>query len=192
MMAPSSSPQADWRLTGHPRRYDCNVAERRIGDVTDETRNLNPDEGDKERVDRELIELLNELRVALPGVQVLFAFLLVLPFQQGWQAIDDVMKSVYFAALLASAGASALLIAPSAYHRLNFRRHSKEQMLHDSNRMAILGTAFVAVGIACAIFLIADVVYGPTAALVATAATLAVYVTLWYVIPLRRRGEPDD
>ena len=158
----------------------------------DETRGLNPDEGDKERVDRELLELLNELRVALPGVQVLFAFLLVLPFQQGFQAIDDVMRTVYFAALLASALASALLIAPSTYHRLNFRRHSKEQMLYDSNRMAILGTAFVAVGIACAIFLIADVVYGPTVALVATAVTLIVYTTLWYLIPLRRRGEPDD
>jgi hypothetical protein len=158
----------------------------------DETRGLNPGEGDKERVDRELLELLNELRVALPGVQVLFAFLLVLPFQQGFQAIDDVMRNVYFAALLASALASALLMAPSAYHRLNFRRHSKEQMLYDSNRMAILGTLFVAVGIACAMFLIADVVYGPTVALVATAATVVVYAALWYVIPLRRRGEPDD
>ena len=158
----------------------------------DETRGLNPDEGDKERIDRELIELLNELRVALPGVQVLFAFLLVLPFQQGWQAIDDVMKNVYFAALVASAVASALLIAPSAYHRLNFRRRSKEQMLHDSNRMAILGTGFVAVGIACAIFLITDVVYGPTAAIVATALLLALYGGLWYAFPLWRRNQPDE
>src|SRR5829696_8600929 len=117
------------------------------------------DEDGKERVDRELIELLNELRVALPGVQVLFAFLLVLPFQQGWQTIDDVMKNVYFAALITCAIATALLIAPSAYHRLNFRRRKKEQMLHDANQMAILGTVFVAIGIACAVFLIADVVY---------------------------------
>jgi Flp pilus assembly protein TadB len=158
----------------------------------DETRDLNPDEGDKERVDRELIELLNELRVALPGVQVLFAFLLVLPFQQGWQAIDGAMKNIYFAALAACAIASALLIAPSTYHRLNFRRRKKERMLHDANQMAILGTAFVAIGIACAIFLIADVVYGPTVAVIVTALTLALYGGLWYGLPLQRRREPDD
>jgi Family of unknown function (DUF6328) len=157
----------------------------------DETKELNPDEGEKERVDRELIELLNELRVALPGVQVLFAFLLILPFQQGWQQIDDLARHVYFAALVASAVASALLIAPSVYHRLNFRRRNKERMLHDSNQLLILGSAFVAVGIACAIFLVADVVYGQPAAVIATAACLLLYGTLWAVLPLRRRADPD-
>lgn len=157
----------------------------------DETRHLNPDEGDKERTDRELLELLNELRVTLPGVQVLFAFLLILPFQQGWEQIEDVERHVYFAALVASAIASALLIAPSVYHRLNFRRRNKERMLQDSNRMAILGSAFVAVGIACAIFLIADVVYGPGVAVMATIATLILYGGLWWVFPLMRRRDPD-
>ena len=163
-----------------------------VDETRDETRGLNPKESEKERVDRELIELLNGLRVALPGVQVLFAFLLVLPFQQGFQAIDDVMKNVYFAALLSSAIASALLIAPSTYHRLNFRRRSKERMLHDANQMTIIGTVFVAIGIACAIFLIADVVYGPTVALVATVLVAALYGALWYVLPLRRRRDPDE
>ena len=115
--------------------------------AVDETRELKPEEGDKERIDRELIELLNELRVALPGVQILFAFLLVLPFQQGWSEISDVERHVYFGALVASAVASALLIAPSLYHRLNFRRRNKERMLFDANRMVILGSAFVALGI---------------------------------------------
>lgn len=158
----------------------------------DETKDLNPDEGQKERVDRELLELLNELRVTLPGVQVLFAFLLVLPFQQGWQEIEDLERHVYFAALAASAVASALLIAPSVYHRLNFRRRNKERMLHDANRMAILGSTFVAIGIACAIFLVADVVYGPLAAVGVTIITVALYGGLWWVLPLSRRRDPDD
>ena len=158
----------------------------------DEPRDLKPDESRKERVDRELIELLNGLRVALPGVQVLFAFLLVLPFQQGFSAIEEVARHVYFAALVASAVASALLIAPSVYHRLNFRRRNKEQMLHDSNQMAIVGMAFVAAGIACAIFLVTDVVYGPGAAVFATIVTVAVYAALWWALPLWRRRQPDQ
>ena len=158
----------------------------------DETKHLKPDEGEKERVDRELIELLNELRVALPGVQVLFAFLLILPFQQGWQQISDVERHVYFAALASSAVASALLIAPSVYHRLNFRRRSKERMLYDSTRMAIAGAAFVAIGISCAVFLVADVVYGTPAALVVTLVAVALYGGLWFVLPLLRRRDPDD
>jgi hypothetical protein len=158
----------------------------------DETKHLKPDEGEKERVDRELIELLNELRVALPGVQVLFAFLLILPFQQGWQQISDIERHVYFAALASSAIASALLIAPSVYHRLNFRRRSKERMLYDSTRMAIAGAAFVAIGIACAVFLVADVVYGTPAAMAVTLVAVALYGGLWFALPLLRRRDPDD
>jgi Family of unknown function (DUF6328) len=160
--------------------------------ATDETKDLNPGEDPKERVDRELIELLNGLRVALPGVQVLFAFLLVLPFQSGWAEITDVERHVYFAALSSSAIASALLIAPSVYHRLNFRRRNKERMLYDSTRMAIAGSAFVAVGIACAVFLVANVVYGTTVAVVATLITIVLYAGLWGALPLLRRREPDD
>lgn len=157
--------------------------------VADHRRDDGP--ADSERIDRELIELLNELRVALPGVQVLFAFLLVLPFQQGFQAISPTDRIVYVGALLASAAAGALLIAPSVYHRLNFRRRNKERLLLDSNVLAIAGTALTAVGIACAIYLITDVLYGGVVALVATIATLAVYATLWIALPLIRRREPD-
>ena len=160
--------------------------------AVDETKDLKPDEGDKERVDRELIELLNELRVALPGVQILFAFLLVLPFQQGWEQISDIERHVYFGALVASAVASALLIAPSVYHRLNFRRRNKERMLFDSNRILIAGSAFVAIGIACAIFLVSDVVYGAPISVIATVLTLGLYAGLWGAFPLLRRREPDE
>jgi Family of unknown function (DUF6328) len=149
------------------------------------------DEDRKERVNRELIELLNELRVALPGVQVLFAFLLVLPFQQGFAEISDADRGVYITALIASALAAALLIAPSMYHRLNFRRSVKEQMIFDSNKLMIVGMLLLAVGVACSIFLIVDVVYGVTAAIVVTAATAVIYALVWLALPLARRGEPE-
>ena len=149
-------------------------------------------EGDAERIDRELIELLNELRVALPGVQVLFAFLLVLPFQQGFRDISETDRLVYFIALLASAGAGAFLIAPSVYHRLNFRRRNKERMLNDSNILLIAGTALTGLGIACSIFVIADVLYGGVVAVAATIVTFTVYAGLWGALPLiRRRGVED-
>ena len=149
------------------------------------------DEDRKERVTRELIELLNELRVALPGVQVLFAFLLVLPFQQGFAEISDADRGVYIAALIASALAAALLMAPSMYHRLNFRRQVKEQMIFDSNKLMVVGMLLLAIGVACSIFLVVDVVYGNIAAIVATAATAVVYALVWLALPLARRGEPE-
>ena len=149
------------------------------------------DEDRKERVNRELIELLNELRVALPGVQVLFAFLLVLPFQQGFAEISDADRGVYITALIASALAAALLIAPSMYHRLNFRRQVKEQMIFDSNKLLVAGMVLTAVGVACSIFLVVDVVYGESSAIVATAAIAVVYVLVWLALPLVRRGEPE-
>src|SRR5881394_1531035 len=98
------------------------------------------DETPKERADRELIELLNELRVVLPGVQVLFAFLLAVPFANGWTRVTDLQRDVFFVAFLCTAAASILLIAPSAYHRLRWREGDKEQMLETSNRLAIAGT----------------------------------------------------
>jgi hypothetical protein len=145
----------------------------------------------KVRVDRELIELLNELRVALPGVQVLFAFLLVVPFQQAFTQVSDVGRYVYFAGLGASAVAIAFLITPASYHRLNLRRglEEKEQMLLSSNRLTVIGTAFLAAGIACSMFLVADFMFGLFPATMVAVATLLVIVSLWYVLPLsRRRG----
>ncbi len=147
---------------------------------------------EKERVDRELIELLNEIRVALPGVQVLFAFLLILPFQQGFDQTTTEDRAFFTVALLACALAAALLIAPSMYHRLNFRQGNKEQMLFESNRLMIAGMVILAIGVACSIYLIADVVYGGTIAVIATIATLVVYATLWIALPLSRRGQTDE
>jgi Family of unknown function (DUF6328) len=150
-----------------------------------------PDETDKERVDRELIELLNEIRVALPGVQVLFAFLLILPFQQGFADITDADRAVYTVALLASALAAAVLIAPSMYHRLNFRRGKKETMLFDANKLMIVGMLATAVGVTCAVYLVTDVIYGETPALVATFAVAITFAVFWIGLPLVRRGDPE-
>lgn len=146
-------------------------------------------ESSKQRVDRELIELLNELRVALPGVQVLFAFLLILPFQGRFASVSDLDRAVYLAALLSSAVAGATFIAPSVNHRLNFRREDKERILLDSNILLIAGSYCTAIGIACAIFLVVDVIFGGTPAIIATLASVATYGALWVVLPLVRRAE---
>lgn len=146
-------------------------------------------EDSKERVDRELIELLNEVRIALPGVQVLFAFLLVVPFQQAFTQLSDVGRYVYFAGLCSSAIAIAFLITPASYHRLNLRRGvaEKEQMLLTSSHLTVIGTGFLAIGIGCSMFLIADFMFGVVAAALVAAATLALIVSLWYGLPIIRR-----
>ena len=149
------------------------------------------EETEKERVDRELIELLNEVRIALPGVQVLFAFLLILPFQQAFAKTSDLDRGIYIIALLFSAVAAALFIAPSAYHRLDFRRNIKEEMLFDSNKLIVAGLLCTAIGISCSVYLVVDVVFGGMAAAFATVATVLVYGVLWFVLPLARRGEPE-
>jgi hypothetical protein len=151
-----------------------------------------PNESRKDRIDRELIELLNELRVALPGVQVLFAFLLILPFQQKFSSVSELDRGVYLAALLASATAGALLIAPSVYHRLNFRQADKERVLLDSNVLLVVGSYATAIGIVCSIFLIGDVLFGTPAAVAVTLATVAVYAALWVVLPVARRVDDED
>ena len=149
------------------------------------------EETEKDRINRELIELLNELRVALPGVQVLFAFLLILPFQQQFADTSAEDKAIYTVALLLSALAAALLIAPSAYHRLNFRRDVKEGMLFDANKLIVAGLVCTAIGVACTVYLVVDVVYGGTAAALAIVGTLIVYGVLWIALPLARRGEKE-
>jgi len=149
-----------------------------------------PAEDRKERVDRELIELLNELRVALPGVQVLFAFLLVVPFQQGFSQVTDLTRYVYFAGLMSSAIAIAFLIAPATYHRLNLRRgvDEKEEMLFLSSRFVLVGTMFLALGIICSLFVIADVLFGDAVALGIALGIGVLIAILWYVVPIVRRS----
>ena len=140
-----------------------------------------------EDLDRELIELLNELRVALPGVQVLFAFLLAVPFANGWTRVTELQRDVFFVAFLAAAASSILLIAPSSYHRLRWREGDKEQMLQTSNRLAIAGTVFLAIGMSATVFLIGDILFRAWWAALTTAVVAGGFAWFWYGLPLLRR-----
>ncbi len=151
-------------------------------------------ESRKERIDRELMELLNELRVALPGVQFLFAFLLVVPFQQRAAQLTDFQRDVYFATLLAAAVATGLLIAPAAQHRVLFRQHDKEALLRRSNRSAFLGLTVLALAIMGAILLVTDVLFDLTLAWSTAAVVGALLVWWWIAVPYWKRAhnEQDD
>jgi Family of unknown function (DUF6328) len=152
------------------------------------------DEDQTERVSRELIELLNELRVALPGVQVLFAFLLAVPFAQGFTHTTDFQRALFFVVMSLTAVSLALLIAPSAWHRLRFRQQDKERILQASNKMSIAGLGFLALAMTGAVMLIADFIYSPTLTIVSGVAAAIVYGLLWYVLPLMgpRGPRPDE
>ena len=140
----------------------------------------------KEDLDRELIELLNELRVTLPGVQVLFAFLLIVPFSQRFELINDLQKYAYIVALTFTALGSALLIAPTPYHRIRWRDQDKDAMLRLANRLALAGTVCVAIAMPCALFFVTDFLFkSPLPALLA-ALVIGVIVTFWYALPLER------
>jgi Family of unknown function (DUF6328) len=145
------------------------------------------DETEGERLDRNLGELLQELRIALPGVQVLFAFLLAVPFQQNFTKITSFQKGVYFGTLLCTAISATLLISPSAYHRLTFRYQQKRQLVFYANRFSIVGLTFLALAMTGAITLITDVLFGPVATAVTSSVTAIVFAVFWYVLPLRRR-----
>jgi amino acid transporter len=143
-------------------------------------------ESDEQRRNRELIELLNELRIALPGVQVLFAFLLAVPFQRGWPQLAHRDRALIYVALLSTAVSIALLIAPSSYHRLRWRDRDKEYLLEASNTLTIAGLACLAVSVNCVVFVVSDYLYGYKAAIPITTALVVVFAVLWYGLPLRR------
>ncbi|HJX07853.1 MAG TPA: DUF6328 family protein [Actinomycetota bacterium] len=147
------------------------------------------DEDEKERLDRELIELLNELRVALPGVQVIFAFMLVVPFSQGFAKLSSVERWIYFAAFIASALAAALLIAPSSYHRIQFRQGDKEKMIRLANRLLVSGLVLVAVSMSLSVGLISEFVFGTAMALIAGVGIGAALAWFWFGLPLSRRAQ---
>jgi O-antigen/teichoic acid export membrane protein len=146
-----------------------------------------PDESRKERLDRELMELLNEIRVTLPGVQVLFAFLLILPFDPGFRRVTDPQRDVYFATFMLAAFATVFLMVPTAYHRLRFRQGDKERMLRTANRFAIAGAACLGVAMGGAVYLVSDVLYGIGTAALVTASVVAVMAWAWFGLALVRR-----
>lgn len=144
-------------------------------------------ETEKERVDREYFELLNEIRVTLPGVQVILAFLLTAPFTDRFGALSVLQKEVYFAALLCVAVANALLMAPAAHHRLRFRAGDKEWILLRTSGFALVATGFVVAGLSLSLFVVTDMLFSHAAAVVVASAMAALLVGLWYAAPLLRR-----
>ena len=137
----------------------------------------------RKKHDRELIELLNELRVALPGAQVLFAFLLVVPFSSRFD-VDRTERAAYIVALLATLVGTILLIAPSAYHRLRWREKNKERMLRTANRMAIGGLVAIAVAMTASVFLVTDVLLSRGVAIGLTALAGVGFALAWFALPL--------
>jgi hypothetical protein len=154
------------------------------GPAMEETRR----ETHKERVDRELLELLNELRVALPGVQFLFAFLLIVPFQQTAARTTEFQRDIYFLTLLAVCVATGLLIAPAAQHRVLFRQQDKEALLRRSSRSAYAGLIALAVAIATAVLLVTDVLFSRTQAWATAGAVAALLAWWWIVVPFWQRS----
>jgi hypothetical protein len=162
------------------------------------------EESKGERLNRELMELLQELRVVIPGVQVLLAFLLTAPFQQRFAAIPGSMRNAFFAAIVCATLATACLIAPSAHHRMRWRARDKERLVWIGNRMAIIGTVFLAAAIVLALYVVTDVLFTTNLAVLTGIAALVVFGVLWYLVPMVGRssspgaaseeevGEPAD
>lgn len=145
----------------------------------------------EQRLNRQLDQLLNELRVAMPGVQVLFAFLLAVPFQQRFGQVTEFQRMVYFVTLLASAAASAFFIAPTAYHRLVFGERDKPMLVHISNKLALAGISCLAVAMNGAVLLVTDLLFGPTTTRITVVAMAVLYVSLWFGLGLTRRFAGD-
>jgi hypothetical protein len=146
------------------------------------------DEDEAARLDRELIELLNEMRVVMPGVQVLFGFLLTVPFQQRFETIDDFQRTVYFVTLLLVAAASAFLMAPSAFHRLTFREGHKPYLVRLGTRQTIVGMGLLGLAMNGVLLLLTDLLFHSTTVAITVAAMAMLFGWLWFGLALWRRA----
>ena len=143
-------------------------------------------ESEKERLDRNLAELLQELRVALPGVQVLFAFLLVVPFNQRFSEITTFQRTVYFVTLLLATAATACLIAPTAHHRIEFRQQDKKRIVFSASKLSIIGLALLALAMTGAVLLITDFLYHSDTVAVVAGGVALLFAVLWFAWPVKR------
>ena len=144
-------------------------------------------ESEYERTARELGELLQELRVALPGVQVLFAFLLTVPFSTRFGSVSPLQEAIFFATLVCTALSAGLLLAPSAHHRLLWRQHAREHRLRVANRFAITGMILLALAMMGTVFVITDVLFGSISASVTAVLIAAFFLYVWFVVPMQYR-----
>jgi hypothetical protein len=143
---------------------------------------------EQDRSERQMAELLQELRVALPGVQILFAFLLTVPFAQGFTRVTDFQKNLFFATLLCTAISTACLIAPTATHRLRFHQRDRKYVIEVAHKLTIAGLVFLALAILGALTLITDFLYDGAARWIWPALVAVVIAVLWFVRPLLRTG----
>ncbi len=148
-----------------------------------------PGETEAQRNDRNLVELLQELRVAAVGVQVIFGFLLSLPFYARFSALGHAQRVLYLVAVVLSAVSTALLLGPVAYHRLVFRRHQKHHLVRVANVMAIAGLAAVALTVVAAVLLVVSFVEAGLTTVLVTVFTVGLFGGLWFVYPLIRRRD---
>jgi hypothetical protein len=148
-----------------------------------------PDRSDEEqeRLNRQLAELLNEVRVAMPGVQVLFAFLLAVPFQQRFASVTSFQRDVYLVSLLAAATATAFFVAPTAYHRIAFGQHEKEKIIRMGTRQFVFGLVALAVAMNCAVLLVTDFLFEATTTIVVVACVASLFAWLWFGVGVWRR-----
>ena len=153
----------------------------------DPTSGPQPGESPKERVDRELAELLEEIRVILPGVEILFGFLIILPFQFG-DELTGLERLLYLGAFLSVSAGLGLLVAPSTYHRIRFREMDKERLLFLANRLVIAATVLVAIGISLVVYLVVETLIGGVLAGVIAAANAAWFTWFWFGLPLLHRA----
>jgi amino acid transporter len=151
-------------------------------------------ESEAERLDRNYSELLQELRVAQTGVQILFAFLLGIAFQNRFTRLESYQRGIYLVTLVAAACAAILLIAPVAVHRMLFRRHQKDDLVRLTAVLASLGLIALGVAILCAVLFVLAVVVNLTLGITVTGILAVLVVGLWYVLPydLRRRHPSPD
>jgi len=148
-----------------------------------------PRETQAERDDRNLAELLQELRVAGLGIQVIFGYLLALPFTSKFSALGPGQRTLYIVTLLLAAVATALLVGPVAYHRLVFRRHLKRHLVGAANVMAILGLATVGLTVSAAVLLVVSYVVRGAPAVIIGVFVVCVFAGLWFVYPLTRHWD---
>src|SRR4051812_12083039 len=159
--------------------------------MTAEKRHIG-DEDDKHRWDRNFADLLQELRVAQTGIQILLAFLLTLPFSNGFPRTTAFQKDVYVVALLAAAASTALIIAPVAFHRALFRQGRKPELVRYAHRMATGGLAFMLISMVSSVLLITDYLLNIWVAVVLTGIAAAFFVSFWVIIPWTRRNWVDE
>lgn len=153
-----------------------------------------PDESEKERWDRNFADLLQELRVAQTGVQILFAFLLTLPFSSGFPNVNAFQKDTYVVALIAAAFATAMIISPVAFHRALFRQGRKPELVRYAHRMASGGLGFMLISMVSSVLLITDYLLNIWVSVILTAITAGWFLTFWAALPAIRRnwGEDND